>query len=175
VLRFARALAESMMLVNDDPAEDIEAYARLRARLAAVGVDRAALLAERGLDEETWEPIDERWQERLSEALEVEGDDLPELVLRYAAAFAEGQRTTGVLPSLERFAQCTRALQGARDPRHALERLGVTLTDYLRANQHWAPLLARDGALQARFRAAMRGPLQPDATREPSAPDESEG
>src|SRR5690606_6445496 len=143
-------------------------YARLRARLAAVGADRAALLAERGLDEERWEPIDERWQDRLSEALDVEGDDVPELVVRYAAAFAEGQRTTGDVALLERFAQCTRALRGARDPRHALERLGMPLTDYLRANQHWAPLLARDPALQARFRAAMRGPLQPEGAASPA-------
>lgn len=158
---------------DDDPSEDIAAYARLRARLAAVGADRAGMLAARGLDEERWEVLDERWQARLSEALDEEGDDVPELVLRYAAAFAEGQRETGVVLSLERFAQCTRALQGARDPRHALERVGVTLTDYLRANQHWAPQLGRDPALEARFRAAMKAPIDA-APEEPRRPDRSE-
>lgn len=131
----------------------LEAYAELRARLARDDVDRDAALAELGLDEEAWDVIDDEWQAELSRALDTDGDDLPADVIAYADAFARAQRDApGRLLSLETFARCTRALRGARDPKRALEKQGVTLTEYLKANQHWSPQLATDDALAAQFR-----------------------
>ena len=137
---------------------DLEGYARLRAQLAADGVERDDLLAAVGLDEERWEVIDAHWQEVLSRELDAEGDDVPDAILRYTAAFMAAQRDAGEAKlDLERFAACARAVRATRDPKAALERLGVTLTEFLRANQHWTPQLARDPALAARFQRALRG------------------
>jgi hypothetical protein len=122
-------------------------------------VDRDALLASVGLDEERWEVIDAHWQEVLSEELEVEGDDVPPAILRYAEAFLAAQRQAGGHAiDLERFAACACAVRATRDPKAALEKLGVTLTEFLRASQHWTPQLARDPALAARFQRALRDP-----------------
>ncbi len=134
----------------------LEAYAALRARLSQDGIDRDAALADLGLDEEAWDRIDDEWQAELSQALDGGGDDLPPAMIAYADAFARAQRDApGRLLSLETFARCTRALRGARDPKRALEKLGVTLTEYLKANQHWSPQLAGDDALAARFRQVL--------------------
>jgi hypothetical protein len=138
---------------------DLEGYAALRARLARDGADRDALLAEYGFDEESWDLYDDRWQAKLSRALDQSGDDVPAEIVNYAAAFAREQRDApGRLVSLELFAQCTRAVQGTRDPKLALEKLGVTLTEYLKANQSWSPQIVKDRAIAARFHAAMKGP-----------------
>ena len=140
------------------PRMSLEAYAELRARLAREGIDRDAVLAELDLDEEAWDAIDDEWQAKLSRALDTESDDLPAELIVYAEAFARAQRDAPAkLLSLEAFAACTRALRGARDPKRALDKLGVTLTEYLKANQHWSPLFAHDDALSTRFRRALSG------------------
>jgi len=41
---------------------DVRAYAALSARLAEPDADRAALLAEHGLDEDGWDELDDVWQ-----------------------------------------------------------------------------------------------------------------
>jgi hypothetical protein len=143
----------------EDPKQrlSLEAYAELRARLARDETGRDALLAEHGLDEDAWDALDDAWQAELSRSLEAESDDLPAEVIAYADAFARAQRDApGRLLSIELFAACTRALRGARDPKRALEKQGVTLGEYLKANQHWSPQLAKDAALAARFRNAMK-------------------
>ena len=136
---------------------DVERYAQMRVLLAQAGDDRARVLAENGLDEERWEAIDDGWQLRLDASLEASGEDVPALVQRYAEAFARAQRDAPgrVLP-LELFAHCTRAVQGARDPSRALLKLGVSLTEYLRANQHWSPRFAHEPELAKRFQQALR-------------------
>lgn len=138
---------------------EVEAYARLRARLADPETDRDALLAEHGFDEDSWDRVDERWQAALSEALDRSQDDeVPPLVLRYANAFAQAQADApGELLSLERFARATRAVRGARDPRLALGKLGVTLGTFLKASQHWTPRMGKDPALRRAFDDAFRG------------------
>lgn len=133
-------------------------YAQLRARLAQDNVDRDALLAEHGFDEDSWDALDDAWQEQLSRDLDAGGDDVPASLMVYANTFAAAQRDApGRLLELELFATCTRALQGARDPKLALQKLGVTLTEYLKANQTWSPQLARDPVLAKRFEKALRG------------------
>jgi hypothetical protein len=137
---------------------DLEAYARLRAQLAQDGVDRDALLAQHGLDEDSWDALDDRFQAELSRALDSDDDGVPDAVLRYTNAFCETQRDApGRLLSLEQFAQATRAVRGANDPRLALEKLGVTMTEFLKANQHWSPKLGHDPKLAAQFTAGLTG------------------
>ena len=144
-------------MAEPKPRMSLEAYAELRARLSRDDVDRDAALADLGLDEETWDVIDDEWQAELSRALDTDGDDLPAAVIAYADAFARAQRDApGRLLSLETFARCTRALRGARDPKRALEKQGVTLTEYLKANQHWSPQLATDDATRHKVRAAVK-------------------
>ena len=136
---------------------DLESYARLRARLALDGADRDELLAEHGLDEDSWDPIDEAWQERLAHDMDTEGDDVPESIARYSACFAEVQRDApGRVLSLELFAQCTRAVQQSHDPARSLEKLGVTLSELLKANQHWSPRITGDAEIARRFKRALK-------------------
>jgi hypothetical protein len=144
-------------MTSDDVRFDLETYARLRAELACDGVNRQAVLARYGLDEDGWDAIDDRFQADLSRALAApHGDEVPAIVLRYAEAFAMTQRDApAAVLSLERFAACTRALERARDPHLALSKLGATLTDYLKSNQHWSPKLATDPELANAFRAAL--------------------
>jgi len=147
----------------------IESYATLRARLAQDGVDRDALLAEHGLDEDRWDAVDDVWQEELSRALDRPGDDVPDMWLRYAGAFSRAQRDAPArVLSVELFGACTRVLQGARDPRLALEKMGVTLTEYLKANQIWSPQIVKDKAIAACFHAATHGPLPDKGTAQTS-------
>ena len=141
-----------------DPDPDLDRYASLRARLAVDADGRAALLAQHGLDEATWDAVDDRWQARLSRELDAAGDDVPPSLLRYSEVFSATQRASLVrLLELEELARCARALGSARDPRVALEQLGVSLEQFLKANQHWAAEIARDPLLAERFRAAMSG------------------
>lgn len=136
---------------------DLDSYARLRARLALDGAERDKLLAEHGLDEDSWDRIDEAWQEQLAQDLEVEGDDVPESIARYSERFAEVQREAPgrVLP-LELFAECTRAVQTSHDPTRSLKKLGVTLAEFLKANQHWSPRITSDAVVARRFKRALK-------------------
>lgn len=140
---------------------DVRAYAELSVILAEPDADRVALLAERGLDEDAWDEIDDLWQTRLSEAIEVLGevDTVPPLVQEHAEAFAKVQAArvaTGAPLSFERFIEVTRELQRGHDIQHVLKRNGTTLHDYLRAEQHWLKQMMNDPALQARFHQAMQ-------------------
>lgn len=139
---------------------DVRAYAALSARLAEPDADRAALLAEHGLDEDGWDEIDDAWQARLSEAVDAMGDEesVPLLVKEHADAFAEAQAarvSPGEPLSLERFVEVTLDIQRGQDIQHVLKRNGTTLHDYLRAQQHWLKKMMDDAALAARFQRAM--------------------
>ncbi len=132
-------------------ATDIEAYATLRAQLASDADQRDELLAQHDLDEELWDALDEQWQDKLSDQLET-GATIPDLIIRYNQAFTDAQRDGPGQPlSLERFAEATRALQNTLEPQKALEKLGIALPEFLKANQVWAPRLASDPAMAKRF------------------------
>ncbi|HZF53187.1 MAG TPA: hypothetical protein VE093_31255 [Polyangiaceae bacterium] len=136
---------------------DLEAYARIMAELAAAGDGRAAVLARHGLDEETWDTIDVRFQERLSEALDEEGDGLPALITSYTAAYEAAQRALAPLISLEQFASVTRLLQTTGDLRAALAKVGVTMAAYVHGAEHWTRRIAESPELERRFGATLRG------------------
>ncbi|MFT3770312.1 MAG: hypothetical protein QM820_33205 [Minicystis sp.] len=139
--------------------QDLDAYATLSAELVDPRVDRAAVLAARGLDEDAWDAIDDAWQTRLSEADDAHGDadGVPPLVAAHAEAFARAQRARvrEVLP-FERFVKAARELRRGGDLQSTLKRLELTLDTYLAAQAHWTARLLEDEELAARFDRAMR-------------------
>ncbi len=139
---------------------DVRAYAALAVRLAQPDADRDALLAEHGLDEDTWDRLDDVWQERLSAAVEEMGDSdaVPPLVKEHADAFAREQAvrvSAGAPMTFERFIEVTHDIQRGNDVQHVLKRNGTNLHEYLRAEQHWLKRMMDDPDLQARFHRAM--------------------
>lgn len=140
-----------------DLRSDVEAYAALAAALASPGTDRAALLASRGLDEETWNALDDAWQTRLSEAQDEDELGVPALLSAYAEAFSRAQRERSpALLSFERFLEASREMKRGTDMASILKRLDVTLEDYLRSQAHWTATMIGDAELAARFQRAMR-------------------
>jgi hypothetical protein len=142
---------------------DVEAYAELAARLSASddADARARLLSAHDLDEEGWDTLDDAWQARIAAEDDEasERGQVPALLARYAEAFARAQRAAASreppLP-FDRFVEATRELRRGVDMTTALDRLGIDLGTYLRAQQHWTALLVADAALAERFRDAMR-------------------
>jgi len=144
---------------------EVEAYARLMADLAAAGVDsRAEVLAQHGLDEESFEAVDDEWNERLSEAMadDSEGDDgVSPLLAAYLAAFEAARRSEAPPMSLDSLALVTRYLSAKGDLRAALARVEVTFDQFSRATEYWTPRMAKDPALAARFEEVLKGRADP--------------
>ncbi len=139
---------------------DIRAYAALAATLASADRPREEILGEHGLDEAGWEALDRVHQAQLSRSLDDEASGVPPLVAAYAEAFAAARARGAAaksLLSIERFADATRAIQRSGDPTAALARLGITLDDFLRANEHWTARMMTDTDLLRRFRARLDG------------------
>lgn len=136
---------------------DVTEYAEIAAALADADRDRAATLAARGLDEPAWAALDHRFQEAMSRAMDSD-DGVPPVVAAYAEAFARA-RAALVRPeqviSIERFADATREIQRGGDPEAALTRLGITLREFIRANEHWTRSIVTDPALFARYRSRL--------------------
>jgi hypothetical protein len=140
----------------EDPRSDLDAYAALVVALAARGVDRDAVLAAAGLDEDLWEDIEESWLERLAAAEEAQGEapGPPALVAAHANALARAERARSgdaILP-FERWLAITRAFAEEREVARVLERHGVDLSAYLRAHAHWTTELATSPAAAAKLR-----------------------
>ncbi|MBI4700856.1 MAG: hypothetical protein HY744_06785 [Deltaproteobacteria bacterium] len=139
--------------------QDVRAYAALAAALANGERLREVVLAEHGLDEESWERLDDAWQERLSAAADAPGDEVPALVAAFSEAFAEAGRggAPGADPpaSLECFARATRGLGRGADPAAALAATALTLAGYLRAQAYWTPRMIAKPELAARFRELL--------------------
>jgi hypothetical protein len=137
---------------------DVAEYAALAAALAEPTADRERVLASHGLDEQGWAALDEHFQDRLGRAMSDDADGLPPLVAAYADAFARARaalaQDRGVI-SIERFADATREIRRRGDPLPALAHAGVTLDEFLRANEHWTRRMLEDPALLARFRARL--------------------
>ena len=142
---------------------DLEAYARVMAELAAAGEARAGVLSRHGLDEAAWGALDARFQERLSEALNAEGDGIPALVALYTETYEAAQRALTLPISLEQFASVTRLLQATGDLRAALAKVGVTMAAYIRGAEHWTRRIAESPELERRFGVILRGGSADDA------------
>ncbi len=139
----------------------IEKYAQVMAELASSGespASRAEVLARHALDEGTWEAIDTRWQEKLSDALDLDDDGLPPILSTYIAAYQAAQRPLAPPITLDQFALVTRHLSASGDVRASLAKVGVSLADYVRGSEHWSRRLAEDPELERRFQElVMRG------------------
>jgi hypothetical protein len=138
---------------------DVTEYATLAAILADPACDRERVLASRGLDEDAWNALDRRWQDRLALAMEEEeSDGIPPLIAAFAEAFERARTATRKVESvisIERFAEATREISLRGDPTAALAKVGVSLEDFIRANEHWTRRMLEDPELLARFRAKL--------------------
>jgi hypothetical protein len=137
---------------------NLDAYARLTVALARAGEDRPSVLAAHGLDEERWQAIDDRWQARLSDAMDQGTDEEPvaPLLQEFSRAMDRAQSDDAPVVSLERLAEATRVLNEAADIPEALKRLGLTLDDFMRAHRYWLQRMAKDEDLAEAFRRAVR-------------------
>jgi hypothetical protein len=139
---------------------DLPAYATLAANLADPAGDRAAELRAHGLDEDGWTEVDRLWQERLSRAMDDDGDGVPPLIAAYAEAFERAraaQAGARSVISVERFADAIREIQRRGDPQAALTRLGLTLEQFIRANEHWTRRMLDDASVLERYRRRLGG------------------
>ena len=137
---------------------DIRAYAALVAALAEdEGRAREQILRDHGFDEESWTRTDDAWQARLSSAIEGDSEGVPELVAAYASAFAQARAASAgtTILTIERFAEATREIQRRGDPATALAYLGITLADFLKANEHWTRRMIADPSLLERFQRGL--------------------
>jgi hypothetical protein len=139
------------MLARMDPELDLDvrAYARLAARLATAGDERDTMLAERGLDDDAWDVLEDAWSERMERAdLDYgDADGVPPLVADYANAFSQAQMEAlagADLMSLKQYADITKSLQRGRDMPQVFVRHGTSLEAYLLAHSHWSIKLATD-------------------------------
>lgn len=128
----------------------MEVYGAIAADLAR-GRDRAETLAEHGLDEESFE----RLEDRALLAMAAEDDaanGVPEPVVQFDAALrARAQKETLDVPTLEDF---VRALMVAQEGGKVHERLaerGLSVELLLRGSAHYTPKLATDVELARRF------------------------
>ena len=137
---------------------DVAGYATLVATLADPICDRDAVLAAHDLDEEGWAEVDRVWQNHLSRSMDEPSDGVPPLIAAYAAAFEEARdasRRAESVISIERFADATREIQRRGDPTAALARVGISLEEFIRANEHWTRRMLHDAELFERFRRRL--------------------
>ncbi len=144
-----------------DAESNIEVYAAIAVEIADGAGDREEVLARHGLDESGWDAIEDAWHVRLSDASDPCPDDteVPPLLAAYADAMARAQKAragTAGIASFEQFAEAMRLFQRGGDMTAALQRAGLSLTEFLRASQHWTARLATDPELAARFEALLR-------------------
>ena len=146
----------SRELLERDPL----AYARLAVELADPRVDRRAVLQRHGLDEDAWEAIDDLWQRRLEDDVDMvpEAEEaVPPLLARVSEAFtrAQRERASAVVLPFARFVEATRELRRGQDMSTVLRRLQLGLDDYLAAQRHWTAEMLRDPALAAEMERAL--------------------
>jgi hypothetical protein len=143
--------------MSDD--SDLERYATISAELARAGAEFEVVLARHGLDDTAWERLVQRAEALLDrEDPEEEAAELE----RFAGAFARARaRTAGPPVEFDVWLGVVSALRRGEALLHVLERAGLTLDAYLSAQSHWAPRVAREPELLAKFQAAML----PDAKR----------
>ncbi len=158
-----------------DLSEDLEAFAAVSAAVALAGLERDAALRAHGLDEASWQALEDAWQARFDaepdDEVDLDLDDArlesadleahagpPALLTRFAEAFARAQRALSSrdVSSFDDFLEVTRAIRRGDDLRALLERKGLTLADFLRAQREHTARMLEDDELAERFRRAIR-------------------
>ena len=139
-------------------AKDLDKYAAVLAGLS-VGVARDVVLAREGLTEAELAELERSVEAELSRAMDAAGDGPDPFLIAYESALRKAQ--AAVLPpcrlSLEEFARAVGAIERSTDPRHTLEKLGLSPHDISAALAHYGPALARDATLVQRFVAYRQG------------------
>jgi len=154
-------------------AEDLDAYAEILVALArtgtragggadgGVGASRAEILARYGLDDATWEALDDAWQARLSADTDAElpeneeSASVPPLIAAFDAAMTRAQKRLEPAEApvpLARFAEAMRELQRGVEITQALARARITMAEFMAANQYWTPRIVEDAEAAAEFR-----------------------
>lgn len=142
--------------------DDLETYAIIASELAR-GADRAALLAVHGLDEESYEALEERANLEMSGSLEHDGAGIPPAIARFDAVLREtaANATQGV-PSLEEFARAFLVVQEGGAVHERLAERGLSVELLLRGSAHYTPRFVKEPELAARFRElTSRSPSGP--------------
>lgn len=143
--------------VNGDG--ELELYAAITAEIAA-GRPREDAMRERGLDDERFAAIEERIEAAFSDAMDAAGDGVPPFIQRYEVAMREAHeaaRSSEAPMPLADFARVMRVMEGGRDPKKELDRLGLSAADVARAVSHYGPRLAREPALVVELERLKRG------------------
>lgn len=146
--------AEAVQEVTEAPPVElsIERYAEIKAELAENGVDRAQVLAERGLHERDWTHNARRWKQAIDEEALLGEQDLRD---RYDAAYVarvEGFR--GPI-SVEEYARIMVALERGR-PKRVLDELRIQHEALMPIVRRWTKKVARDNKLGDAAMQAMR-------------------
>ncbi|NUO51500.1 MAG: hypothetical protein HOV80_21810 [Polyangiaceae bacterium] len=131
--------------------DDLETYAIIASELAR-GADRAELLASHGLDEESFEALEERANEEMSGGAEPDGPGIPDGVARFDAVLRAAAAGGSDIPSLEDFARAFLVVQEGGAVHERLKERGLSVEVLLRGSAHYTPRLAHEPELAARFR-----------------------
>lgn len=144
---------------------DLERWVEVTTALSQ-GTPLEEILAAQGIDSETWERVDNAFDDLVSTALAEERPDdelAPPLLERLAAAQAAAREKLaqarpggdeGPLP-FATFVALTRSIVASGDPVKVLTEAKVTPLVFAQANQHWARRMAADPALAERFAAEI--------------------
>jgi hypothetical protein len=134
------------------PGLTLESYAEILAEIS-VGRTREEVLEARGLAEEAFADEEQAYEDALSKALEDDGDEVPQALVRFEAAFRSARErieAPSIMP-LSTYAAATRIVQAGTDVLGGLGRIGVTFSEFARSTAHYGPRLAREPALAQEF------------------------
>ncbi len=145
-----------------DGKDELQIYGEITADLAR-GRDRAETLAAYGLDEQSFDALEDRALALMAVEDDHPTTGVPEAVARFDAVLrAKAQATSDGVPSFEDF---VRALMIAQEGGKVHERLaehGLSIELLLRGSAYYTPRLATDPELARRFqdlcsRSASKG------------------
>jgi hypothetical protein len=140
--------------MNTEALDPIETYARVMADIGA-GKPRGEVLAAHGLDEVRFEAIEKAAFADVGEGV-TDAPVIPEADLRLDRAFREARdRSSDALLSIEEFARAAAVAQEGVQVSERLTKMGVSLQTFLKASGHYAPRLAREPELAARFNEVL--------------------
>lgn len=143
-----------------DPRNNVHDFAVLAARLSSNPETREQILAEHGLEEASWEQVEQVWHDRMSdEENRHSGDTIPELTRQYAEAFATAM-AAGQHLSFPQYLEITGELRRGIDATEALKRKGVSLATYLESHARFTRAMVSDPSLARAFEQEMAVPAR---------------
>lgn len=145
--------------------DDLETYAIIASELAR-GADRAALLAEHGLDEAGLEKLEERANAQMSGGDDDASAGVPEPIARFDTVLRRAAATSAAdVPSLEDFVRAFLIAQEGGKVHERLKERGLSIALLLRGSAYYTPRLATDAQLARQFQALCSRSGKPDKAR----------